>query len=116
MDVTTTSITAVSGSTSSPISIVAPPKESHSHVLKTTVFPRMTDRRVSIASTVAAVSAPMVLAAARSGQRLRKGRMTRAIRTKEPSGSRNMAQTAASVTIYSFLSISSATCSRPLGT
>ena len=58
MDVTTTSITAVSGSTSSPISMVAPPKDSHSHVLKTAVCPRMTDRRVSIASTVAAGERP----------------------------------------------------------
>ena len=81
----------------------------------------MRESSVQMARAKAAAIAPMVSSPALSGQRFRNGRMTRAMTANDPSGSSNMAQTAAAVTItaasaYSFLKISSATCSRPLGT
>ena len=48
--------------------------------------------------------------------RLKNGRTTNAENTKEPKGNKKISQMASSVTIYNFLIISSATCSRPFGT
>ena len=55
-------------------------------------------------------------AALRMEKRFSNGRIIKPITTKEPRGRKKIAQMAASGIIYSFLSISSATCSLPLGT
>ena len=96
--------------------MTAPPKSNHGIAASSASCPLTTALNTEADRASAAIKAAMSRYPLTQEYLLRNGRMIRPMSRNDASGSRKIANMEDSLTIYSFLSISSATCSRALGT